>query len=120
MGEPPRIAYSPRPDATPEAELNALVAIYRYIIFESSASKEAARPGGPDDVKESKHNVASRIISENKTPKTPTPPVTDPERWQRLLNLLFWLERDEDFRWARSVRASICGEEDQRARGVRR
>jgi hypothetical protein len=40
-----RIAYTPRPDATPEAELNAVAACYRFILFESSATKkEAAEP----------------------------------------------------------------------------
>ena len=39
-----------------------------------------------------------------------TPPETDPDMWRRLLNLLYWLERDEDFRWAKAVKAAICGE----------
>jgi hypothetical protein len=40
----PHIAYAPpRPDATPEAELAALVAIYKFVLFDSQASK-----GGPD------------------------------------------------------------------------
>jgi hypothetical protein len=40
----PHVRYVPRPDATPERELNALAAVYRFILFESSASKK----GGPD------------------------------------------------------------------------
>ena len=39
----PRITYVSRPDATQEGELNALAAAYRFILFESRASKE----GGP-------------------------------------------------------------------------
>lgn len=37
----PRISYSPRPDATPEDEINALAACYR-IILDSHAKKNAA------------------------------------------------------------------------------
>jgi hypothetical protein len=35
-----RIAYAPRPDATPEGELNALASIYRFVL--DSAHKNAA------------------------------------------------------------------------------
>ena len=37
------IVYRPRPDAGPEAELSALVAIYRFVLLDSQARK-----GGPD------------------------------------------------------------------------
>jgi hypothetical protein len=37
----PRITYLPRPDATQEAELNALASVYRFIL-DSSAKKNAA------------------------------------------------------------------------------
>ena len=37
------IVYTPRPDATPEGGLNTLASVYRFILFESSASKK----GGP-------------------------------------------------------------------------
>jgi hypothetical protein len=30
----PRISYIPHPDATPEAELNALASIYRFLLLE--------------------------------------------------------------------------------------
>jgi hypothetical protein len=33
------ITYAPRADATPEAELGALAAVYRFILFDSQASK---------------------------------------------------------------------------------
>ena len=36
----PRIDYAPRPDATPEGELNALASIYRFVL--DSANKNAA------------------------------------------------------------------------------
>ena len=50
------IVYAPRADATPEGEVAALASVYRFILFESSARKEAARPGGPDDAEESKND----------------------------------------------------------------
>jgi hypothetical protein len=37
----PRITYVPRPDATPEAELNALASVYSFIL-DSRAKKNAA------------------------------------------------------------------------------
>jgi len=41
----PHIAYHPRPDATPQGELNALAAVYRFILFKSrSANRKAAEP----------------------------------------------------------------------------
>jgi hypothetical protein len=46
-----RITYAPRPDATPEAELAALVATYKFVLFGSQASK-----GGPHDLT---HEVAT-------------------------------------------------------------
>ena len=41
----PRLTYSPRPDATLEAELNALGNVYRYVLFNSQSRK-----GGPHDL----------------------------------------------------------------------
>jgi hypothetical protein len=38
----PRITYVPRPDATQEAELNALASVYRFIL-DSSAKKKCRR-----------------------------------------------------------------------------
>jgi hypothetical protein len=39
----PRFTYTSRPDATPEAELSALAAVYRFIL-DSHAKKMAAEP----------------------------------------------------------------------------
>jgi hypothetical protein len=39
------ISYAPRPDATPEGELDALAAIYKFVLFDSQARK-----GGPHDL----------------------------------------------------------------------
>jgi hypothetical protein len=41
----PRLTYTPHPDATPEAQLKVLANVYRYVLFDSQASK-----GGPHDV----------------------------------------------------------------------
>jgi hypothetical protein len=47
-----RISYRSRPDATPEAELNALATCYRFILIGGNASKqeaaESAQPDGRD------------------------------------------------------------------------
>ena len=40
-----RITYATRQDATPEGELNALVAVYRFVLFDSQA-----RRGDPHDL----------------------------------------------------------------------
>ena len=45
----PRITYTPHPDASPESEISALVAAYRFIIFDCDGGKKGARPGAPDD-----------------------------------------------------------------------
>jgi hypothetical protein len=36
----PRVIYTPRPDATPEAELSTLANVYRFVL--DSANKNAA------------------------------------------------------------------------------
>ena len=41
----PRIVYRPREDATAEAEVDALAAIYKFVL----KKQKAAHPGGPDD-----------------------------------------------------------------------
>ena len=56
------ITYTPRPDATPGAEMDALASIYRFIVFESTASKKGTRPGAPDDRKGPKHDPATTSI----------------------------------------------------------
>jgi hypothetical protein len=44
----PTINYAPRSDATPEAQISVLCAIYK-LCLESHARKEATRPGSPED-----------------------------------------------------------------------
>ena len=36
----PRVTYTPRPDATPEAELSALAAVYRFLLLEKGESND--------------------------------------------------------------------------------
>jgi hypothetical protein len=44
----PRFTYTSRPDATPEAELSALAAVYRFIL-DSHAKKMATEPDSCSD-----------------------------------------------------------------------
>ena len=44
-----KVIYKTHADATPESELSALVAAYRYVIFDCYASEKGARPGARDD-----------------------------------------------------------------------
>jgi hypothetical protein len=49
----PRFTYTSRPDATPEAELNVLANVYRFILdchAKKMAAEPAPEPGGRDDV----------------------------------------------------------------------
>jgi hypothetical protein len=57
----PTVTYAPRPDATPEGELDALANIYAYILRCAEArraeeKKKVTRPGGPDDAEEPKND----------------------------------------------------------------
>jgi hypothetical protein len=36
----PRLTYSPRPDTTPEAEVNALASVYRFLLLEKGESND--------------------------------------------------------------------------------
>ncbi len=44
----PRITYTSRPEATPEAELNVLANVYRFILDCHAMRKKAARTNGGD------------------------------------------------------------------------
>jgi len=58
----PRITYTPRPDVTPVAELNVLVSVYHFIIFESRApGTNVAEP-----VPESRSRDAAVTMRNNK------------------------------------------------------
>jgi hypothetical protein len=59
MTQTSHIVYRPRESATPEAELSALAAVYRFILSKSNASQKAVEPApepdGHDEAKEWKH-----------------------------------------------------------------
>jgi hypothetical protein len=56
-------AYTPQPDATPEAELTALAAVYGFVL-ECQARKRAAERSGQDDAKETNYDRARSILPE--------------------------------------------------------
>jgi hypothetical protein len=61
----PHITYLPHPDATPQSELSALVAAYRFVIFDCNAKKKGARPGARDDAERLNNDrTDTRIIPE--------------------------------------------------------
>jgi hypothetical protein len=49
MSDAPRIVYSPRPDATPEAEISALAAVYSYLINTHNSKKTDECAATSDD-----------------------------------------------------------------------
>ena len=51
----PTIAYTPLPSATPESELDALVAIYAFVLGAHAMKKAAAPSGQENGVKEDVH-----------------------------------------------------------------
>jgi len=53
-----RIAYSQRPDATPEAEAGALAKVYMFVL-DCHARKEAAPKSRPDDGTKVKEDSAN-------------------------------------------------------------
>ena len=58
----PHIAYAPRPDATPEAEIATLAACYRIILDSHSKRDRHLDKDGPNDgttTKEDSANVSS-------------------------------------------------------------
>jgi hypothetical protein len=58
-----KVIYTPRADATPESELSALVAAYRFLMFDCHASEKGAQSGSRDAAKESENGCdATRII----------------------------------------------------------
>jgi hypothetical protein len=47
----PSISYAQRPDATPQSELSALVAVYRTILESQSKGGRLPDKTGPDDAR---------------------------------------------------------------------
>jgi hypothetical protein len=62
----PRITYVQRPDATPEAELNVLANVYRFILEchgKKMAAEPAPEPDGRDGTKLQGDSADAQIIS---------------------------------------------------------
>jgi hypothetical protein len=57
-----RITYRQSPDATPEGEARALARAYRFVLRLSEQKGGGARPGAPDDAKESDHDRAKTSL----------------------------------------------------------
>jgi hypothetical protein len=69
MIETPRIAYRARNDATPDAEISALAAIYKLCISKHVVSKNAggaSHTAGDDAMKGSSDDRARNIIQESR------------------------------------------------------
>ncbi len=65
MSDQPRVVYPPRPDATPESELEVLAACYRFILECTERREKAAEgSGGEDSGKEVSNAPANGIIRE--------------------------------------------------------
>ena len=56
----PRIAYTPLPDATPEGELEALAAVYAFVLDCHDRKKATDGSGGQDDGKEIEDDPADK------------------------------------------------------------
>ena len=67
MADSPPTIYTSRPDATPEAELNALANVYRYVLFDSQA-----RRGGTHDLtnKTTTEHVGKRTTEQIESEKS--------------------------------------------------
>ena len=75
MSDAPHIIYTQRADTTAETELNALARVYRLVLFESSARKQAAEqapspePGGRDNAAVSETREGGSSVDQSKETK---------------------------------------------------
>jgi hypothetical protein len=60
MPSSPHTIYRPRLDTTAERELDALAAVYRFLL--DCHAKKSAVPSAPDDAEGEKHDRAATII----------------------------------------------------------
>ncbi len=73
MSDAPHIIYTQRADTLAETELNALARVYRLVLFESSARKQAAeqapspKPDGRDNDAVSKRKGGSSVDQSKET-----------------------------------------------------
>lgn len=58
----PRITYRTSPEATPEGEARVLAQAYRLVLQFGEQKKKGARPGAPDDARESNHDHAKTSL----------------------------------------------------------
>jgi hypothetical protein len=58
------ITYTPRPDATPEAKLDALAAVYKFVLFDSQASKGGLHDLTDDSTSKTVKNEPQKIDQE--------------------------------------------------------
>jgi hypothetical protein len=56
------ISYAPRTDATPEAELSALVNIYRFVLDCQAKKKAGGSDAGEDDAERDLSDSARTLI----------------------------------------------------------
>ena len=61
MAEGAKVTYGPRSDATPEAELNALSAIYRRAIERFEKDEKAAGTSGGEDSRREDTNASGNV-----------------------------------------------------------
>ncbi len=62
----PSLTYTPRPDTTPEAEVNVLANVYRFILdchAKKMAAEPAPEPDGRDGTKLQGDSADAQIIS---------------------------------------------------------
>ena len=59
----PHVTYVPLPDATPERELNALAAVYRFILNRHVEEKAAGVNGGEEHARKDKDVSRNQTIS---------------------------------------------------------
>ena len=60
----PRVTYVPRPNATQEAQLNALACVYRFIVDCRAKNAAGVTSTDGDDAKGSKHDRARDIVQD--------------------------------------------------------
>jgi hypothetical protein len=58
----PRITYAPRAGTTPEEEVSALAAVYRFIVLDCHAEKKAVPDGRPNDAERRSDEIDANAI----------------------------------------------------------
>ncbi len=58
----PHITYAPRAGTTPEEEVSALAAVYRFIVLDCHAVKKAVPDGRPNDAERRSDEIDANAI----------------------------------------------------------